>query len=305
MALYEAIKGQTLSINLLEDYRDNGWSITGGKAIHEGCNAGLVRQINVNTTPNVPNKFTYVVSGYKSGSVNIRIENVSGIPRTSNGEFTEILTPNFGDRVYFYSDGNLALESLSISPVKAEGESNAKTFAFDERNKKWIGEFSYHPETMLRFVNLFLTAKNGTLWSHGTNELRNNFYGVQYTSKIIFYVNLSPDEVKNFFSMRQKSNKLWTASNDGDIFIPPSQGKSIGQSSRLKSSRFKKLNNGDWFADFLRDINDTRFINPNEALFKGALLQGNVMKITIENSDTVEVRLLEIDVAVSSQNYTY
>lgn len=305
MASYEAIKGQTLSIDLLEDYRNNGWTITGGKAIHEGCNSGLIRQVNVNITPNVPNRFTYVVSGYKSGSVNIRIENVSGVSRTSNGEFTEVFTPNLGDRVYFYSDGNLTLESLSIAPVKLEGESNAKTFGFDERNKKWIGDFSYHPETMLRFVNMFLTAKNGELWKQGTNELRNNFYGQQYTSKIIFYVNLSPDEVKNFFSMRQKSNKLWTAANDGDVFIHPSQGKNVGQSSRLKASRFKKLNNGDWFADFLRDINDTRFVNKNDALFNGALLQGNVMRITLENSDTVEVRLLEVDVIVGSQNYTY
>lgn len=300
-----AIQGQTISVDLREDYRDNGWTISSNKATHNGCNAGYMDLIPASLTIGVPNEIIYEISDYSSGFVNVSVGIVNGTPRTGNGVIREVFTPQEGDKVRFYSDGNLTISSFTVAPVEQDIYANARTYAYDDKNQRWLGNFSFVPENMVRFLNTFFTFRDGKLWKHNDNEIRNNFYGQQYTSKIIFYVNLSPDEVKNFFSMRQKSNKLWTSPNNDDIFIPPSEGKEIGQSSRLKASRFKKLNNGDWFADFLRDINDTRFVNKNDALFNGALLQGNVMRITLENSDTVEVRLLEVDITVGAQNYTY
>ena len=134
------------------------------------------------------------------------------------------------------------------------------------------------------------------------NPTRNNFFGVQYTSKITVIVNVNPTEIKNYFSMRQKSNKVWGVPS---IIIPPSEGKVNGMESMIKSGNFQVLNNGDFFAEFLRDMTDPRFSTELEALFRGAQLQGNYAIITFENTSTEEIRTLSIDFIVSKQDYTY
>lgn len=301
MGTYSAISGQTLTIDLLEDSRDRGWTISGRKATHSGCNAGIIELINPEFEVGVPNVFEYEVSGYSSGGVELRVGANTGVSRTANRIYKETFTPALNDRVRFYSNGDLTLEFFSVYPVKGEGESNGVTFGFYEKANKWGGNFSYLPENMIRFVNSFYTFKNGELWKHNTNETRNNFYGEQYTSRITFYVHLNPDQVKLFHTMRQKSNKVWSAT---DIEIPAYFGKPNGQKSRLKKGRFKNMQ-GDWFADFLRDLNDPRFATDLESLMRGAELQGSVMKITIENNDTVEVRLSSVSIIVSLSDFTF
>lgn len=300
MGSYVAIKGQVLSINLLDDLRDNGWVISGGKAIHSGCNAGFIELLNPYYTVGVPNEFKFRVSGYSSGSVYIMVGDEEGTEVMANGEYTDVLTPELNDKVYFWSDGNLAIEYLSIAPVNGQN-TTATTFGFDEKNNKWVSFYSYEPEFMIKFINDFFTFKGGELWRHNVNEIRNNFYNEQFTSKIIFYAHLNPDEVKLFHSMRQKSNKVWGVP---EIEVPAYYGKPNGQKSRLKKGVFKNMQ-GDWFADFLRDLSDPRFNTELEALMNGALLQGSVMKITIENKDTVEVRLASVDIIASKSDYTY
>lgn len=293
------IKGQTLNINLLQDSRDNGWTISDGKAVHSGCNQGYIELLNASYTVGVPNVFQYVVSGYGTGSVNIQVGDVDGPEEASNGVKTATITPQNGDAVRFWSDGNVTVDILAIYPVTTE--SNAVTIGFSEDNNKFVSYYGYEPEMMVSALNMFLTSKLGGTWRHGVNPITNSFYGVVTPSIITFYCNISPSTVKNFYSMREKSDKVWSVT---DIEIPPRYGKPNGQKSRLKKGRFVSLQ-GDWFADFLRDMNDPRFFDSLEALLKGAELQGNIMKITIENSDSGNVRLMSIDVIVSASQYTY
>lgn len=300
MGSITAIKGQTLNINLLEDSRDNGWVISGGKAIHNGCNQGYIELLNSNYTVGVPNVFRFVVSDYSSGGVNIQVGATNGTSRTANGVYEQTFTPVLNDKVKFYSDGNLTVEVLAIYPFTEV--SNGLTVGFDEKYNKWVSYYSYEPEMMINALNGFFTNKSGGMWKHGVNETRNNFYGEQFTSIVTFYVNLSPTEVKNFISMREKSNKLWEMTEG---YIYPTEGKSAGQRTRLKKGRLKKLNNGDFFSSFLRNMDDPRFVTELDALMNGSQLQGNVFKITLMNEDTVEVRMLSVDVEVASQNYTY
>lgn len=299
MGTITAIKGQTVEIDLLEDSRDNGWTISGGKAIHNGCNQGYIELLNSNYTVGVPNVFRFVVSGYSSGGVNIQVGATNGTTRTANGTYTQTFTPALNDKVIFYSDGNLTVEVLSIYPVTEI--SNAITFGFDEKNNKWVSYYSYEPEMMVNALNSFFTNKAGEMWHHDQNATMNSFYGESYPSIITFYCNLSPTEVKNFHSMRQKSDKVWSIT---DLTIPPRYGKPNGQRSRLKKGNFKHLQ-GDWFGDFLRDLNDPRFATGLDALMNGAELQGNIMRVTIENNDETQVRMMSIDILVSSSDYTY
>lgn len=293
------IKGQTANINLLEDSRDNGWLISGGKAIHNGCNQGYIELLNSNYTVGVPNVFRFVVSGYSSGNVNIQVGANNGATRTANGVYEQTFTPALNDKVRFYSDGNLTVEVLAIYPFTEV--SNGVTVGFDEKYNKWVSYYSYEPEMMINALNGFFTSKNGGMWRHGVNETRNNFYGQQFTSIVRFYVNLNPTQVKNFYSIREKSNKVWAVT---DATIPARYGKPNGQRSRIKKGNFKHYQ-GDWQADFLRDILDPRYLTELDALLKGAELQGNYMRITLENVDEVEVRMLSVDISVSPSENTY
>jgi len=300
MGSVTVLKNSSVSIDLAIDYRDNGWTISGGVATHSACNSGLIKLNGFPFKVGVPNVFRYVVSGYVSGGVNINVGAQSGATDTSNGVKFVTLTPNtVNDQISFYSDGNLSVELLEV--YTDTFEETAVAMYFSEPNNRWTMYSSIRPDFMLKFITSFYMWQNGVLWELHTNPAHNNFFGVQYPSIITFYVNLEPTVVKNFFSIREKSNKVWAVT---DVEIMESYGKPNGQRSRIKSGNFKHLM-GDYFADFLRDQNDPRFANKLDALMRGALLQGNVAKITIENNDETEVRLLSVDVIVSKQEYTY
>lgn len=301
MGSISTIRNQAVVIDLPSDFSDNGWIISENAAIHSGCNSGYIYLTNSILEENTEYTIEYEVFNYSSGLVRSVVGETNGTSRISNGIYTEILTTDDDGSFKFYSDGNLSIRYLTINPTTEDTTDNSVTLAFNEKEDKWVTYYSWKPEIMCKFGNSFLTFKDGGLWEQNVNELRNNFYGVQYSSKITFYCNVSPQEVKTFFSMRQKSNKVWEVP---EIVILPREGKPDGQLSRLKKGRFRSLQ-GDWFADFLRDLSDKRFTTELEALTKGADLQGGIMKVTIENTDTTEVRLLAVDILFSKQNFTY
>jgi hypothetical protein len=154
---------------------------------------------------------------------------------------------------------------------------------------------------MLKFVNDFFSWSEGSLWRHNVNETRNNFYGVQYNSQVEIIMNISPTEIKNLYSMRVNSNLAWSVT---DVYIRPIVGKVNGQRSRIKKGNFVKIN-GQWFADFLRDMTDPLYNTELNALMKGANLQGTVASIRLVADDTVENRLVSVDILGANQPYSY
>jgi len=299
MGQYSILKNTSLVVIATDDYADQGWEVSGNIAYHSGCNSGYIKSTLDLSTASVWT-FKYTILALASGTVNIVVDGVNGVSRTEAGTYEETFTENNPNTVIqFYATGVSSLQLLQVYPEASFVIGT--TLAFNEDADKWVTYYSYVPEFMMKFINGFFTFRDGRLWEHNVNEVRNNFYGVQYNSEITFYCNLSPTEVKNFHSMRQKSNHVWSVP---DIEVPPRYGKPNGQKSRLKKGRFKRLQ-GDNFADFLRDINDDRFETDIDALMRGAELQGNLMKITIRNADTVETRLTSIDIIVSLSQYTY
>lgn len=183
--------------------------------------------------------------------------------------------------------------------VGATTANAAATLAFDEKENKFITYYTFYPEAMIRFKDEFFAFKNGELWEQDVNEVRNNFFGVQYNSGLSFYVNTNPKDEKNYSTIHLDSNKPWAIT---EVKIYPTEGKSQGMLSRIKKGNFQKKQS-TWYADFLRNMIDPRFTNQDIALFNGAALQGQVMKITMINDDTTEVRLKSVDVRISEQNY--
>lgn len=297
MGTYSTLTNEPIDIHMDADWYDNGWSISEGKAIHVSCNEGTIKNNTMPTEVDEEYKVSFVVSGYSSGEVTPIIGGTYGTPVTANGTYEQTITAADSSGLKFWSDGDLTIALIRVSL----GEVPATTFSFDKNNLKWTSYWSYSPEMAARFLDGYFLWKDGRLWKANENELRNNFFGEQYPSIIKFYVNIEPSAVKNFYTIRLKSNKVWAAT---EIMIPPRVGKSQGQRSRLKKGRFK-VYQGDFFADFMRDMNDPRFLNELDALTQGALLQGNWMEITLENNDTGEVRMVSVDVQVDVQNYSY
>lgn len=129
-----------------------------------------------------------------------------------------------------------------------------KTLTFDEKVKGWTSFHSFFPEFMLGMNNKFFSFKNGELWEHHSdNVLRNNFYGVQYTSKIGLMVNDSPSEIKELQAISLEGNDTWSAlikayiSNSDDYM-----------ESSIDTVEFVKKE-GIWFAYARRNESDTAF----------------------------------------------
>lgn len=288
------------------DYSQSGWVISGGFAQHFPCNPGYMTY-NADLTALglvIGDQFdvTYTLDLYLSGQVYPILGTNQGASRTANGTYTDTLVYN-GANVQFYSDGSLRVSALIISPHLFNPD-NGQTFAWNEKYQNWSTYYSYEPECLIRYGNKFFTWKSGVLYQQNTNEVYNNFYGIQYSSVITFYINIDSQLVKNYYTIRQIASEAWGSANAGDISILPYEGKLNGQQSRLKVGNYKNYQ-GDFFADFLRDISDPRFTDVLQALFKGAELQGKVMEITLENNSLTAVRLVSVDVATDSQNYTY
>lgn len=297
MGTYTTLTDQPLDIHMDDDWYDNGWSISEGKAIHVSCNEGTIKNNTMPTEAGEEYKVRFVVSGYSSGEVIPIIGGTNGTPVTANGTYEQTITAADASGLKFFSDGDLTIELIRVSL----GEVPATTFSFDKNNLKWTSYWSYAPEMAARFLDGYFLWKDGVLWKANENELRNNFFGEQYPSIIEFYVNINPNTVKTFYSIREVGTHAWEVS---DVYIRPRAGKKSGQRSRIRKNRFRQLQ-GAFFADFLRNIDDPRFNDPDIALFKGAVLQGEVAKITLEINETEEVRLVSVDVLGSVSEYSY
>lgn len=301
------IKNQPMSVDPSVDFTDSGWVISGGYAQHFPCNPGYLIYKGSFTQLGLiaGNQYdiSYVLDRYVSGQVYPVLGATNGTSRTANGTWTDTIIWDGTNNLQLYSDGSLRISGLTIAN-HLQNPDNGQTISWSEKYKKWNGNLSAEPEFMLRFNNKFFMFKNGQLWQNNSNPVYNNFFGVQYPSVITFYVNIDNQIVKNYYNIRQIASEAWGSANQGDITILPHKGKPNGQQSRLKVGNYKNIQ-GDYFADFLRDMSDPRFSTVLDALFNGAELQGKIMEITLENTSTGLVRLVSVDISTDPQGYTY
>ena len=91
------------------------------------------------------------------------------------------------------------------------------TLSYSEQVQGWPSFYSFNPDWMIGMNNSFYTFKNGNLYKHNTNAIRNNFYGVQYTSKITSVLNDVPLENKLFKTINIEGDAPWSALLQTDI----------------------------------------------------------------------------------------
>jgi len=124
-----------------------------------------------------------------------------------------------------------------------------KTLSYSEYVQGWTSFFSYIPEMMIGMNSYFYTFKGGNLYRHNSDAVdRNNFYDLQYESKITSVFNLESNVVKNFKTISLNSDDSWNAS----VFTDLSTG-SISKS-------YFEFKEGDFFA-YIRSNSNTQDLN--------------------------------------------
>lgn len=91
------------------------------------------------------------------------------------------------------------------------------TLTYSEGVQGWPSFYSFFPDWMIGMNNYFYTFKGGNLYRHNVNDVRNNFYGTQYTSQLQSVFNDAPLENKLFKTMNLEGDDPWGATMVTDI----------------------------------------------------------------------------------------
>ena len=159
-----------------------------------------------------------------------------------------------------------------VVALEEAGTSPAQTLTFDEERNSFDSFVSYKPEMMCSLGVLFVTFKDGQLWTHDNEPKYNNFYGVQYNSKIKGVFNANVYVKKTYLSVSEVSSKIWRCPSIETTVN--SYGK-VKQSSELKAVDFATYED-NFYASFLRDSNSIG------GLINGSILKGNYVAVDFE-----------------------
>jgi hypothetical protein len=116
--------------------------------------------------------------------------------------------------------------------------------------------------------NHLFSFKNGNLWLHNSENVpRNNFYGIQYTSKIRTIFNEGPEDDKIFKTLVLEGNKPW------DITVKTNYSESTIAASEFNSRESR------WFA-YIRKNEIATDLNGNSAQGIGSIISSSGLNIT-------------------------
>ena len=158
----------------------------------------------------------------------------------------------------------------------------ADTISFSEEKKRWITHYSWKPEFIqLNGIDL-VTWTNGKMYLHNSNNIYNNFYGVQYNSIVELVSNQDPSNIKFYTSVYEESTDTWgmVATNQ------------FGQQTSLETTDFE-LNEGVYYAALLKDSNTPNLTYP---LIEGDDMRCHSMTMVFTNTNTGFVKMFAVTV---------
>ena len=146
------------------------------------------------------------------------------------GDVTVTITGDYGvisyesyNSGYLGGENNLVFDTgvcVSLQPpiIPPQGDPDTQyTLSYSQGVQGWPSFYSYFPDWMIGMNNYFYSFKGGNLYRHNTNEVRNNYYGVQYNSTITSVFNEQPLENKLFKTIALQSDSAWELTLDSDI----------------------------------------------------------------------------------------
>ena len=131
--------------------------------------------------------------------------------RLSRNGLDEISKQGMSD---YFSD-KLASESVVLGSYDDDKDCynisfSDETVSYKQGLEGWPTRKSFVPESAVSLNNIYYTFKGSQIWSHD-NELRNNFYGVQYKSSVKLIINDAPSSIKNFKTLAYEGDSGWTS----------------------------------------------------------------------------------------------
>ena len=87
------------------------------------------------------------------------------------------------------------------------------TISFSEINRGWVSFKSWTAENAISLNNSYYTIKNGDLWEHHTNLVRNNFHNIQSESSVTVMLNEQPGSVKSFQTLNYEGSQAKITEN--------------------------------------------------------------------------------------------
>jgi hypothetical protein len=169
----------------------------------------------------------------QSGVVDVLITNTQqtfyavGQIDLSTGEFTLPATDCSG-----------ALIEFAPAPEKVVEEF---TVAYNMDGNVWTSFYSYIPEMYGRLHSNLFTFKDGKIYLHESNDIRNRFYGDDYTSKITVVSNREPSTVKVYDAISIEGTDSWSTTI-----------KTQNQETHFSYSYYKEMEN-EFFSHITRD----------------------------------------------------
>jgi len=137
---------------------------------------------------------------------------------------------------------------LSIQPTgRFVNDQTFKTLTWDERNKGWTSFYTYKPDIMFSVRSQFYSTKLigdvSGLYTHYTNQDRNNFYGTKSASSVQFVFNPGPSQIKTFKTINYEGSNGWQ--------VTDLRSDSTGQNASVTPS-------GGWLSNFDKATGNVR-----------------------------------------------
>ena len=132
------------------------------------------------------------------------------------------------------------------------------TLTYSETAQGFPSFYSYIPDMMIGMNNYFYSFKNGNLWRHNTNAVRNSYYGLvaeSSPSSITSVFNDSPLENKIFKTINLESTNAWSTTLQTDL-----------QTNGRIDAQWYEKKESDWFA-FVRAENNPANPAPDSEYF--------------------------------------
>jgi hypothetical protein len=118
------------------------------------------------------------------------------------------------------------------------------TITYSPNQNGWTSYHSYIPDWMVAMNNNLYTFKDGNLYKHNSNTVRNSYYGTLYPSKITTIFNNDPGQTKQFKTVATNSTNSW------DTIVASDQG-----SGHIDSDWYS-LKEGTYYAYIRRNADD-------------------------------------------------
>jgi len=162
----------------------------------------------------------------------------------------------------------------------------------------WMSPFSFNPENFVAFQNKLYSFKNGHLYLHNQTNNYNEFYGIQYSSKIMVVSNALPNKPKMYDNVTAECNLV-------PSFVYMYNNYPIQQASDLVDLDFRDFEGNFYATVFRNKLVPTATGFTTDGLMTGEKMRNVAMWVMFEwriATALLELKFIDIGYSISRGN---